>query len=74
MARTLDRTRDFAESHGDGAGEGRYHQDGLWFDAAGVVLPGQLPRGRKRGEADEPPPETSQAVRGDDQVDAQLNG
>jgi hypothetical protein len=39
MAKTLDRDRDYATTYGEG--EGRYHQDNLWFDGEGKLLPGQ---------------------------------
>ena len=49
MAKTLDRDRDYAITYGDG--DGRYHQDGLWFDHEGKLLPGQ-----KGSRAKEPEP------------------
>lgn len=75
MARTLDRTRDFAENHGDGAGEARYHQDNLWFDADGKELPGQTKR--KQGPAAQGDGKTEGSGAGagtNDQVNTQLNG
>ena len=50
MARTLDRDRDYGESFGGGPDEARYHQDDLWFDAAGKIMPGQKEPARKRVE------------------------
>lgn len=70
----LDRRRDFGTVAGDAEGR-MYHQDGIYFDAAGhewgIPIAQQVRAARKRA-VDEPPEVELQTV--DDQVSAQLAG
>ena len=50
MAKTLDRSRPFAEVHG--ISDVRYEQDGLPFDYAGNLMVPEEPKKRRQKQAD----------------------